>query len=421
MAARSLEQLSSIVSRNAAALSKKLESQNASSPTVQNIDGPSLSEIDSAAANELANAARELQALVQSPRQQLNLLAFSLFDSTAVGTLLEFNVPELVPLEGTISLSELATKSGLLEDKLTRIVRYATTIFIFHEPKPGHIAHTALSATLARDSKFGDFLRLCLVDLAPINAALPEALRKWPQTEAIKESAVQVAFNTELPWFQWLSSDKTKQERFDKGMSGFSRIEGNAAGRSGNIDIAAYPWGKSLPSDAVVVDVGGGFGHFSKALAAAFPSFKITVQDREEVISVAREAGPSPVEFQIHSFWDPNPLKGADAYFLRQVIHDWPRKEAIDILRALTPALKPGARVLISEFMVPELADDDLLEAKMIREMDLQMMAITNAKERTKDEVVELFTGADSRFRFNAVHQSPEDRKVCIFEAIWEP
>ncbi|KAI1738211.1 S-adenosyl-L-methionine-dependent methyltransferase [Xylaria scruposa] len=423
--ARSLEQLSSIVSRNATALSQKIERQNTSSPTIQSIDSPTLSEIDSVAAAELANAARELQALVQSPRQQLNLLAFSLFDSISVGTLLEFNILELVPLEGTISLSELAAKAGLLEDKLTRIVRYAITIFVFHEPKPGYIAHTVISAAIARDPKFVDFLRMSLVDLAPINAALPLALRKWPQTEAINESAVQAAHNTDLPWFQWLSSDATMQERFDKAMAGFSRVEGNAAGRSGNIDIAAYPWATALPSDAVVVDVGGGSGHVSKALAAAFPSFKITVQDREQVITAARQAaggpGSSTISYQIHSFWDPNPLVGADVYFLRQVIHDWPRKEAIDILRALIPALKPGARVLISEFMVPELADDDLLEAKMIRQMDLQMMAILNAKERTKDELVELFTGADSRFRFNAVYQSPEDRKVCIFEAIWEP
>ncbi|KAI0552400.1 S-adenosyl-L-methionine-dependent methyltransferase [Xylaria curta] len=343
------------------------------------------------------------------------------FDTTSVGVLLEFNIPELVPLEGTISLSELAAKSGLLEDKLTRIVRYAITIFVFHEPKPGYIAHTALSAALARDPKFVDFLRMSLVDLAPISASLPRALRKWPQTEAINESAVQEAHNTDLPWFQWLSSDAIMQERFDKAMAGFSRVEGNAAGRSGNIDIAAYPWATALPSDAVIVDVGGGSGHVSKALAAAFPSFKITVQDREQVITAARQAGPSTISYQIHSFWDPNPLVGADVYFLRQVIHDWPRKEAIDILRALTPALKPGARVLISEFMVPELADDDLLEAKMIREMDLQMMAILNAKERTKDEIIELFTGADAGFRFNKVYQSAEDRKVCIFEAIWEP
>ncbi|KAI1748151.1 S-adenosyl-L-methionine-dependent methyltransferase [Xylaria castorea] len=420
MVARSFEQLSSIVSQNAAVLSRNLESQNVSSPTVQDINGQSLSEIDSVAATELANAARELLALVQSPSQQLNLLAFSMHDTASVGALIEFNIPELVPLEGTISLSELAAKAGLLEDKLARIVRYAITNFIFHEPNPGHIAHTALSATIARSPQLTAFLRLALLDLAPITAAVPRALRKWPQTEATNECAVNAAYDTEDPFFQWLSRDKTRQERFDQGMVGLSSVEGKTAGRSSNIDIAAYPWG-TLPSDAVVVDVGGGSGHVSKALAAAFPSFKITVQDREPVVAAARQAGPSAVSYQVHSFMEEQPLVGADVYFLRQVIHDWPRKEAIDILRALTPALKPGARVLVSEFVVPDHLGDDLLEAKMVRGMDLEMMAVLNAKERTKDEIVELFTAADSRFRFNAAHQAPEDRKVCIFEAIWDP
>ncbi|KAI0453369.1 S-adenosyl-L-methionine-dependent methyltransferase [Xylaria acuta] len=427
MVARSLEQLSDIVSRNATAFSRELECRSTSSPTVQNIHSPSLSKIDSVAATELANAARELQALAQSPSQQLNLLAFAYYDSASVGILLEFNIPELVPLEGAISLSELAAKAGLLEDKLARIVRYAATNFIFCEPEPGYIAHTALSAALARDPQFATYLRLCLVDMAPIAAALPRALRRWPRSESITECAVNAAFDTDEPLFEWLSRDATRQTRFDQGMAGFSGVDGKAAGRSGNIDIAAYPWGTALGPEAVVVDVGGGSGHVSKALAAAFPSFRITVQDRAEVVDAARvQAGPSSsttISYQVHSFWEPQPLVGADVYFLRQVLHNWPRKEAVDILRALVPALKPGARVLVSEYVVPELVegDDGLLEAKMVREMDLQMMAALNAKERTKDEFIELFAAADSRLRFNAAYQVPEDRKVCILEAIWDP
>jgi hypothetical protein len=77
MSARSLEELSTIVSRNTAALSRHLESRNIPSPTLHDINAPNLGEIDGAAVAELANAARELQALVQGPGQQLNLLAFA--------------------------------------------------------------------------------------------------------------------------------------------------------------------------------------------------------------------------------------------------------------------------------------------------------------------------------------------------------
>ncbi|KAI1346685.1 S-adenosyl-L-methionine-dependent methyltransferase [Xylaria sp. FL0043] len=456
MAARSLEQLSSIVSRNAAVLSQKLEVRNISSPTIQDVNAPDLSEVDSVAATELVNAARELQAIVQSREEQLNLLGFSAFDSVSVGILLEFNIPSLVPLEGAISLHDLSAKTGLSEDKLSRIVRYAITNFILREPEPGAIAHTALSAALARDPKFATYLRLCLVDLAPVNAALPAALRKWPTSDFVTECAVNAAFDTPEPFFAWLSRDATRQARFDQGMAGFA-----GTGRSSDVEIAAFPWGTALPTEAVVVDVGGGKGHFSKALARAFPKFKVTVQDRKEVVEAAvlREdddgnsggttGSIDGVRFQAHSFFEPQPLHGADVYFLRQVIHDWPDREAAGILRALTPALKPGARVLVSEYGVPSPSELQIsssstststsasaeqqqqqqlnghglgiLEAKHIRQMDLQMMAVLNAKERSADEFAKLFALADERLKFKGAHRAPGDRKVCIFEAVWEP
>ncbi|KAI0415687.1 S-adenosyl-L-methionine-dependent methyltransferase [Xylaria grammica] len=425
MTARSLEQLSSIVSRNAAALSRKLEAQSISSPTVRDIHSPNLSNIDATAATELANAARELQALVQSPGEQLNLLSCSYYDTISVGILLEFNIPELVPLEGGISLSELAEKVGLLEDKLARIVRYAITNFVFHEPEPNYIKHTPLSAALARDPAIATFFRFSVTDIAPIAVALPRALLKWPQTESITECAFNAAFDTDEPFFAWLGRDATRQARFDQGMAGFS---GAVVGRSSNVDIAAYPWGTALPPNALVVDVGGGSGHVSKALAEAFPSFRIVVQDRPEVIEATREAstsGPGNVSYEAHNFRDPQPVIGADAYFFRQVIHNLADKEAVTILQALLPAMKPGARVLISEYAVPTPADlgrsSQFLEAKMVREMDLQMMAVVNAKERTRDEFAALFAAADARLRFNAAYQVAEDPKVCIFEAIWDP
>ncbi|KAI0967886.1 S-adenosyl-L-methionine-dependent methyltransferase [Xylaria arbuscula] len=446
MAAGSLEKLGNIISRNATTLARLLEARNVPSPTIYDIDVPDLKDIDGAAVAELVDATRELQALVQSPAQQLNLLAFANFDTVSIGILLEFNIPSLVPLTGSIPLSSLATKSGLPEDKLARVIRYATTNFFFTEPQPNIIAHTALSAALARDSGFATYLRLCLVDLAPITVALPSALRRWPDSDSVTQCAVNAAFETDQSFFAWLSADPVRRERFDGGMAGFSGGNGDgiAAGRSSKADLAAFPWGDVLPPDAVVVDVGGGSGHVAKALAGMFPAFEIIVQDRAEVVEAATHQdddntsspnlslGPSNVTFQTHSFFNPQPLHGADAYFLRQVLHDWPDAEVLRILRALLPALKPGSRVLVSEYVVPsptELSqtrgDGDsevrMLDAKRVRQMDLQMMAVLNAKERTKEELVRLLELADPRLRVCAVHEATSDRQVCVFEAKWEP
>ena len=88
-----------------------------------------------------------------------------------------------------------------------------------------------------------------------------------------------------------------------------------------------------------------------------FPSFSIVVQDLPSVIEDAiktNEASPvTNVSYQAHSFFDEQPVVGADAYFLRHIFHNHPEKECIDILMALLPALRQGAKVLVSEYIVP--------------------------------------------------------------------
>jgi chemotaxis methyl-accepting protein methylase len=59
------------------------------------------------------------------------------------------------------------------------------------------------------------------------------------------------------------------------------------------------------------------------------------------------------VTFMEHDFFTEQPVKGADVYFLRWILHNWSDKYCIEILRNLAPALKKGARVVVNEFCVP--------------------------------------------------------------------
>jgi ubiquinone/menaquinone biosynthesis C-methylase UbiE len=47
--------------------------------------------------------------------------------------------------------------------------------------------------------------------------------------------------------------------------------------------LAGFDW-ISLPEGSLVVDVGGGTGRPTLALARAFPHLKIVIQDREPVV-----------------------------------------------------------------------------------------------------------------------------------------
>jgi hypothetical protein len=42
-------------------------------------------------------------------------------------------------------------------------------------------------------------------------------------------------------------------------------------------------------------------------------------------------------------------------YYFRFIFHDWPDRYCATLLRALIPALKRGARVVISDYVVPDL------------------------------------------------------------------
>ncbi|KAI0168915.1 S-adenosyl-L-methionine-dependent methyltransferase [Hypoxylon sp. FL1284] len=424
MAARTIEQLSETIANTSAQLSLELKRRGIPSPTVDDIDSrANFDAVDIKASRELVDAARELEALVMGPSKLLRLVGSIYHDASSLGALIEFDMPALVPLDGTATIASLASQSGLSEDKLTRFVRYAATNFIFREPSPGVVAHTAASAAIARDPQFNTLLRWVTVNMATLGPSIPAACKRWPRSERMDECALNHVTGSGDAFYDWASNDAETLDRFNRIMTGHSGERGGPAGRSQQFDVEAYPWAQRLGQNAVVVDVGGGFGHVSRALALANRSFDITVQDRADVIVACQNEPnlPANLTFQTHDFFAPQPACGADAYFLRGILHNWPHAEAVSILRALVPALKPGARVLVSELIMPGAErGDSLLEDKLVRQADLHMMSVFNAKERTEEDYVALFQEADERLKFRANYQTFGDSKRCIFEAVWE-
>lgn len=77
------------------------------------------------------------------------------------------------------------------------------------------------------------------------------------------------------------------------------------------------------------------------------------MQDLPEVIERAPEvADGSNVSFMAHDFFVPQSVTGADAYLFRWILHNWSDKYCVRILRALVPALKPGARIILNEHIL---------------------------------------------------------------------
>lgn len=124
-------------------------------------------------------------------------------------------------------------------------------------------------------------------------------------------------------------------------------------------------------SNGLVVDVGGSHGSLSIAIAQSFPTLRFIVQDKAEVVELGREMLPANVRdrvsFMSHDFFTEQPVKNADVYALRWILHDWSDKYAVRILQALIPALKPGARILVIEQVLPEPGTASRYQEKTFR------------------------------------------------------
>jgi hypothetical protein len=148
-----------------------------------------------------------------------------------------------------------------------------------------------------------------------------------------------------------LADDPCRAKRFAEAMSLFN----NSPGMGPKYVVDNYDWA-SLGDGAIVVDVGGSLGDIATSLARQYPNISCIVQDLPEVIAsaVVPDSLEQRLSFMEHDFFTEQPIKNADVYFFKWIFHDWSDKYCINILRALIPALKKGARIVVNEFIVPE-------------------------------------------------------------------
>lgn len=78
--------------------------------------------------------------------------------------------------------------TGLREDIVRRLIRHAIVKDIFSEPRPGIVAHNAVSRLLAEDQGIHDWVAASTDDLWQAAAQTCNALGKWPGSEEPNET-----------------------------------------------------------------------------------------------------------------------------------------------------------------------------------------------------------------------------------------
>jgi 6-hydroxytryprostatin B O-methyltransferase len=116
------------------------------------------------------------------------------------------------------------------------------------------------------------------------------------------------------------------------------------------------------------VDIGGGGGHCSMAIAAANPNLNFIVQDMKSAFegTALPENLKSRIQFVQHDFFKPQDSTG-DVYLLRWILHDYPDKFALSILKAQISAMRSGSKLIVMEGIMQPVGTQTRLDERKSR------------------------------------------------------
>ncbi|KAK9772983.1 putative O-methyltransferase domain-containing protein [Seiridium cardinale] len=284
---------------------------------------------------------------------------------------------------GSKTVEELASKTNSDPVLMARILRILDCMGWAKQVEVDSFAPTEIGEVVRTRKPIEAGIKH-LFDIAlPVFSDMPEYFRRHgyisPQDEA--KGPFQYAFHTDETAFNWWAGDPVKSTNFNTFMTGTGGGKKNHWTKWFPVEghlIGSKPPGKE---EVLLVDVGGGRGHDLDAFITKFPAAggRYILEDLPSVIDDYQEVN-SAIEPVKHSFFDPQPIHGARAYFLHHVLHNWSDDSVIKILTAIRGAMKPVySRILINESVLP---DRDCPAWKA--EMDWWMMAIHAGSQRTE-------------------------------------
>ena len=294
---------------------------------------------------------------------------------------------------GAMSGPDLAASLGVDRAALTRALRGLAAEGVLDEDDDGRFALTPLGgclsslrgATIARGALYYDAAAGLL--------------------ETVRDGGTSFAHVHGASFFEHLQRHPDQYDVFQGSMAGRAEQEARDV-------VAAY----DFTGLRRLVDVGGGPAVTLAEILRAVPELAGVLMDREAVVPRARQhldrSGVGDrAECVPGDFFVTVPA-GGDAYLLSRVLHDWDDGDAGRILAVCRSAMEPGVRLLVVEAILPERASD----APAVIRMDLHMLILLGARERTEAEFRNLLGAAG--FTVQRVVQTESSAGLGIIEAV---
>ncbi|THU85060.1 S-adenosyl-L-methionine-dependent methyltransferase [Dendrothele bispora CBS 962.96] len=448
-----ISQLMIIINSAISNLTKFCDENNVELP---NLNSPSFTQDseafrtnDSAAefAKLAAAACLHLATILVPPTDVVYQLVVGSHHSAAVKVCLEANVTEILRDAGSegMHVNNLATKCGIDASKLARILRYLATHHCYREVEPDVFANNRVSSTLDTGKSIENltadpstkyessaFPALCNLHLdidAKCNvAARAEALKDAEYTQSGDELTKTVfgqAMNTSLSFWEFLAlpEQQQRQRNFTRALQGFTAMQ------PADLIFKVLDWPSISPA-AKVVDVGGGIGTTTTPLIKKYSGYTVVIQDLPHIVEEGKklymtemyeEITRGKLQFQGYNFLNQQPIKDADVFVMKGILHNWPDSYNGIILRNLREAAMSSTKLIIIDYVIPyacqfshetedsfeedvnvDAAPEPLLPNygplnDQVYTLDMDMMYYFNAQEHTILQFQQLLAGAGWR------------------------
>jgi hypothetical protein len=274
----------------------------------------------------------------------------------------------------------LAREVGAHADTLQRLLRVLAAYGVFAQLPDGRFTNTPQSEYLRSDTPGS------VRGLARMHAGRP-LWQAWAGLEhSVRTGEPSFRHVHGCRMFEYLAAHPESARRFDEGMATSSRLMNDAL-------VDAYEWGRL----GTLVDVAGGVGVTLAAILRANSLLQGVLFDLPHVIKRGRDylikqGVAERCRTEAGSFFAAVP-PGADAYFMKHIIHDWDDDDCVRILSNCRAAMPDHARLLICEKLIAPGNEPSLAKT-----MDLVMLALTDGgRERTEIEFRELAARAGLR------------------------
>ncbi|KAL2827290.1 S-adenosyl-L-methionine-dependent methyltransferase [Aspergillus pseudoustus] len=347
---------------------------------------------------EFLDTARSLVYALETPREAMIRYCWS--QSTlyaAIETCVDLGVfPVLSKDDTPKTATELAEATNADPAMLARLLKHLGAMGVIKETGPDTYRRNGFSTSLSakRYSDAYPCMTGCITfGLTSLPAHLKNTSYRNPSDG--RHAAFQDGYRTASHFFEYLQSHPAHAEQFNNHMTAYHQ------GRPSWMDPGFYPvasltqgvgpTGTIGDEDVLLVDVGGGVGHDLSEFRRKWPDLpgRLVLQDLGEVIEQARamnratDAGAQGgIEAVVHDFFTEQPVKGARAYYMHSVLHDWTDADCRRILSNLVPALQRGySKILINENVIP--STNAYWETTSL---DIIMMADFASQERTEKQ-----------------------------------